>query len=232
MQSLKTHGWRRCCWFFPSKISLLVTTSIFPFLSRGNLGNLTFFPSQLVHSQDHRVGYCDSKTKIGRTSVKLPSSQTEFYLNRSRAVWNPPGICCMKNSRRWQVLWCFLGTRVYAYLLQWNQTSKHRMSYWEESVDCLASFPIQWNGRSVLEQPQWLEQIQCQVKGRNILGRSFRSREMKEEKLLCKQPVALLITGNVNKEVRDWQTTLEHQDSSGYVSEILRVGSQHCTPLW
>lgn len=37
------------------------------FLIQGKFRELDFLSFQLVHSQDHRAGYCDSKTKIGRT---------------------------------------------------------------------------------------------------------------------------------------------------------------------
>lgn len=43
--------------------------------------------------------------------------------------------------------------------------------------------------------------------------------------------VALLLTGNVNKKTMDCETAHEHQESSGYLNKILRMGSQYCTHL-
>lgn len=66
-----------CCFFQDQFVSHHIYISL---LIQRKSRELDFLSFRLVHSQDHRVGYCDSKTKIGRTVVKLPPPQTEFYL--------------------------------------------------------------------------------------------------------------------------------------------------------
>lgn len=66
------------------------------FLIQGKLGELYFLSFQLIHSQEHRVGYCVSETKIGRASVKSLSSLTELYLRAGKPCEIPHATTAWK----------------------------------------------------------------------------------------------------------------------------------------
>jgi len=132
--------------FFPSEISLLVTTSVFPFLSRGNLGNLTSFPSSWSIARNAGWDIMTIKLRYEGLQSNYLSVTLSSAWGRG-AVWNSPRIYYMDNSWKRQALQFFFGTGVYAYLPQLNQTFQWRMLCWKESTDLVGSFPVWWKGR-------------------------------------------------------------------------------------
>lgn len=213
--------------FFPSEISLLFTTFVFPFLSRGNR-ELDFLSFQLIRSQEHRVGYCVSETKIGRTSVKSPSSHNELYLRAGKPCRIPHATTTWKIQEGPVILW---STGVYAYLPQVNQNCLWRMLRGVCRLHGEFSCPWKWKIWSCIASVAWTDTVTGQRQEQHF-GQELHETWDERWEAVMQTAVAQLITGNVNKTALDCWTTLRQQEPSGYVNKILRVGSQHYTSLW
>lgn len=201
------------------------------FLIQRKLRELDFLSFQLIHSQEHRVGYCDNKAEIGRTSVKLPPSPTALYLRAGQLYEIPMHLLCgkFKKVAGPTIFWGYRSICIPPPVkpnLSVENALLRRFCRLHGEFPC----PVKWKIWPCIASVARADAV-TGLRQEQHFGEKLQD-TWDERREAVMQTAVLLITGNVNKKGMYCQTTHEQQESSGYVSKILRMDSQHCTSLW